>query len=60
VRSLAAQPGRTFVPVFTIAYGSDADVGTLKRISAASHGLFYNAPDPSQIGAVFIDVISNF
>jgi Ca-activated chloride channel homolog len=60
VRSLSAQPSRTFVPVFTIAYGGDADVGTLKRISAASHGLFYNAPDPTQIGAVFIDVISNF
>jgi len=60
VRSLAAQPARTFVPVFTIAYGSDADLATLKRISAASHGLFYNAPDASQISAVFIDVISNF
>ena len=60
VQSLASQPVDKSVPVFTIAYGTDADLAGLKRISAASHGLFYNAPDPSQIGAVFADVISNF
>jgi Ca-activated chloride channel family protein len=60
VHALAVQPQGMSVPVFTIAYGSDADLATLKRISGASHGLFYNAPDPSQIGTVFADVISNF
>jgi len=60
LRSLANQPPATTVPVFTIGYGQGADLGTLKRISQASTGRSYNAPDPAHIGSVFADVISNF
>ena len=60
VHSLETQPAATTVPVFTIGYGRDADLGALKRISQASTGRSYNAPDPAHIGSVFADVISNF
>jgi Ca-activated chloride channel homolog len=60
LRSLGSQPPTTTVPVFTIGYGQDADLGTLKRISQASTGRSYNAPDPAHVGSVFADVISNF
>jgi Ca-activated chloride channel family protein len=60
LRSLESQPAASTVPVFTIGYGQDADLSTLKRISQASNGRSYNAPDPAHIGTVFADVISNF
>jgi Ca-activated chloride channel family protein len=60
LQSLQSQPAATTVPVFTIGYGSDADLNALKRISQASTGRSYNAPDPAHIGSVFADVISNF
>jgi Ca-activated chloride channel homolog len=60
LRSLESQPAASTVPVFTIGYGQDADLGTLKQISQASTGRSYNAPDPAHIGSVFADVISNF
>ena len=60
LRSLGSQPPATTVPVFTIGYGQGADLETLKRISQASTGRSYNAPDPAHIGSVFADVISNF
>ena len=60
LRSLESQPAATTVPVFTIGYGGGADLGTLQRISQASTGRSYNAPDPAHIGSVFVDVISNF
>ena len=60
LRSLEVEPAAGAVPVFTIGYGQDADLGTLRRISQASKGRSYNAPDPAHIGSVFADVISNF
>jgi Ca-activated chloride channel homolog len=60
LRSLENQPPTTTVPVFTIGYGRGADLETLNRISKASTGRSYNAPDPAHIGSVFADVISNF
>jgi Ca-activated chloride channel homolog len=60
IRSLHDQPVSTTVPVFTIGYGGDADLSILKRISQASTGRSYSAPDPAHIGSVFADVISNF
>jgi Ca-activated chloride channel family protein len=60
IQSLGSQPPATTVPVFTIGYGQDADLTTLTRISRASTGRSYNAPDPAHIGSVFADVISNF
>lgn len=60
IRFLESQPPASTVPVFTIGYGQGADLETLKRISQASTGRSYNAPDPAHIGSVFADVISNF
>ena len=60
LQSLSSQPASTTVPVFTIGYGQDADLNTLKRISQASSGRSYDAPDPAHVGSVFADVVSNF
>ena len=48
------------VRVFTIAYGEDADLDSLKRISEASRAAAYDATDPQTIDAVFTNVLSNF
>jgi Ca-activated chloride channel family protein len=48
------------VRVFAIAYGADADLGTLTRIAQASTGAVYDASDPTTISKVFVSVISNF
>ena len=48
------------VRVFAIAYGADADLNTLTRISQASRGAVYDASDPTTISKVFVSVISNF
>ncbi len=46
--------------MFTIAYGQDADLDTVKRISEASRAAAYDATDPLTIDAVFTSVLSNF
>lgn len=48
------------VRVFSIAYGQDADLETLKRISEASRAAAYDATDPTSIERIFTAVISNF
>ena len=48
------------VRIFTIAYGEDADQGTLERIAEATNGASYNATDPTTIDRVFTAVVSNF
>ena len=48
------------VRVFPIAYGQDADLGTLTRIAQASRAAVYDASDPATISKVFVSVISNF
>ena len=48
------------VRVFPIAYGGDADLGTLARIAEASNGAVYDASDPRSITKVFTAVVSNF
>ncbi|MBW3536488.1 MAG: substrate-binding domain-containing protein [Actinobacteria bacterium] len=48
------------VRVFTIAYGKDADAGTLRRLAEATDAATYDAADPSTIDNVFTAVISNF
>ena len=52
----AAQPVR----LFTIAYGHDADLGTLKRMAEATNAAAYDASDPATINNVFTNVVSNF
>ena len=48
------------VRVFTIAYGEDADLDTLKKISEATRAAAYDARKPESILKVFADVLSNF
>ncbi len=48
------------VRVFTISYGSGADVVTLRAIAEATSAAHYDASDPSSINQVFTAVISNF
>ena len=48
------------VRIFPIAYGGDADLGTLKRIAESTNAAVYDASDPATIEKVFIAVVSNF
>ena len=48
------------VRIFPIAYGSDADQATLKRIAEATNAAEYSAIDPATIINVFNAVVSNF
>ena len=58
----AGSEGATSRPVrvFTISYGSGADVVTLRAIAQATSAAHYDASDPSTINQVFTAVISNF
>src|SRR5205814_2190283 len=48
------------VRVFTIAYGKDADLATLRRIAEATNAAAYDASNPNTIVQVFTNVVSNF
>ncbi|WP_433614174.1 substrate-binding domain-containing protein [Dactylosporangium sp. CA-139114] len=48
------------VRVFTIAYGGQADLGVLQKISSASRAAAYDASDPTTIDNVLVNVLSNF
>jgi Ca-activated chloride channel family protein len=48
------------VRVFTIAYGGQADLGVLQKISSASRAAAYDASDPTTINNVLLSVLSNF
>lgn len=54
--------GQTDRPVrmFTISYGSEADLKVLRRIAQATNGASYDSSDPTSINRVFTTVISNF
>ena len=58
----AGAEGQSSQPVrlFTIAYGQDADKGTLKRLAEATNAASYDASDPQSIDKVFTAVVSNF
>ncbi|MEZ5144380.1 MAG: extracellular solute-binding protein [Acidimicrobiales bacterium] len=63
VRTLQSQSqGENAKPVrlFTIGYGADADLPTLKQLAEATNGAAYNASDPKSITKVFTAVVSNF
>ncbi len=60
VRQLGEEASEGGIRVFTIAYGEDADLDSLKRISEASRAAAYDATDPQTIDAVFTNVLSNF
>jgi Ca-activated chloride channel family protein len=48
------------VRMFTISYGSEADLEVLRRIAQATDGASYDSSDPTSINRVFTTVISNF
>lgn len=58
----ASNEGQSSRPVrlFPIAYGSDADFGTLKQLAEATNAAAYDASDPASITKVFTAVVSNF
>jgi Ca-activated chloride channel family protein len=58
----AGSEGSSSQPVrlFTISYGEEADVTTLRAISQATRAATYNASNPATIDQVFTAVISNF
>lgn len=60
LEDLRSEDESVAVRVFTIGYGDDADLPTLKRIAEASRGAAYDASDPASIDKVFTNVISNF
>jgi hypothetical protein len=45
------------VPVVSIAFGPDSDVGALAAISKATGGSAYQSRDPKQIGEIFLDAV---
>jgi Ca-activated chloride channel family protein len=47
------------VPVFTIAYGQDADADVLRQIAEATNGAAYDSTDPTTIDQVFAEAVSN-
>ena len=48
------------VRIFAIAYGRDASVDQLRRITEATNGKLYDSKNPADIKSVFRNVISNF
>jgi Ca-activated chloride channel family protein len=60
LHSLASEDESVAVRMFTIGYGDDADLPTLRQIASASRGAAYDASDPASIDKVFTNVISNF
>lgn len=48
------------VRMFTIGYGEDADLATMRAMAEASDAAAYDASDPASIDQVFTAVISNF
>ncbi|HYI62056.1 MAG TPA: extracellular solute-binding protein [Acidimicrobiales bacterium] len=58
----AAATGELAEPVriFPIAYGTGADLETLRRIAEATNSTVYDASDPTTITKVFTAVVSNF
>lgn len=57
---LRKETGEETVRMFTIAYGGDADLGVLKRISQTTDAAAYDSRKAGSIDQVFTAVISNF
>ncbi|GLW95930.1 substrate-binding and VWA domain-containing protein [Microtetraspora sp. NBRC 16547] len=57
---LRKESGQETVRVFTIAYGSDADLDTLTKISQTTDAAAYDSRKAGSIDDVFTSVISNF
>ena len=57
---LRTEEGARSVRLFTIGYGEDADLDTLRRISQTTNAAAYDSSDPTSIDQIFTAVISNF
>ncbi|WP_327044085.1 substrate-binding and VWA domain-containing protein [Microbispora sp. NBC_01189] len=57
---LRQETGQDTVRMFTIAYGADADLDVLRRISQSTDAAAYDSRKPVSIDQVFTAVISNF
>jgi Ca-activated chloride channel family protein len=57
---LESRANESHVRVFTVAYGSSADVDTLTDIATATRAKAYDATDATDIGRVFTTILSNF
>ncbi|MEU8380017.1 substrate-binding and VWA domain-containing protein [Streptosporangium sp. NPDC048865] len=57
---LRTEPGQETVRMFTIAYGQDADLGVLRKISEATAAAAYDSRESGSIDQVFTAVVSNF
>ncbi|MFC7644816.1 VWA domain-containing protein [Streptosporangium lutulentum] len=60
IPELRAESGQDSVRVFTIAYGQDADLDVLRKISETTNATAYDSREPGSIDQVFTAVISNF
>jgi Ca-activated chloride channel family protein len=60
VSQLRSGSAEDTVRVFTVGYGSDADIAALGAIADASSAAYYGAADPASITKVLISVLSNF
>jgi len=57
---LRTEEGARSVRLFTIGYGEDADLDTLRRISQTTNAAAYDSSDPTSIDQIFTAVVSNF
>jgi Ca-activated chloride channel homolog len=57
---LGHQNHSTPVLVFTLAYGPDADVPTLREIARASGAHYYDATDPNRLEEVLSELVTSF
>jgi Ca-activated chloride channel family protein len=60
LRRIDAKNLETSIRIFTISYGSDADVDLLEQIAERSKASYYNATDPRDIDKVLVSAFSNF
>ena len=60
LNQVRTEEGARSVRLFTIGYGEDADLGTLRRISDTTNAAAYDSSDPTGIDQVFTAVVSNF
>ena len=59
-RTLRAQPNDSFVRVFTVGFGSKADLTTLEDIALQARGGAYSDRDKRAMDKILLAVVSNF
>src|SRR6266550_592346 len=59
-RTLISQPNDRFVRVFTVGFGSKAELGILEDIALAGRGGVFSDKDRRAMGKILISVVSDF